>query len=94
MALIEQAAVVQRMLRHFGLPTEVPEARPARAPPRRLDETLEDQSRGAPEFDAAGEGVASREQGVSAPRVVPVASRLFPFGIPARLGDNRLHTAA
>ena len=51
-ALIEQAAVVQRILRHFGLPTEVPEPRPARAPPRRL-ETLEDQSQDAPEFDAA-----------------------------------------
>jgi hypothetical protein len=37
-ALIEQAAVVQRILRHLGLPTEVPEAR---APPRRL-ETLAD----------------------------------------------------
>jgi hypothetical protein len=51
-ALIEQAAVVQRILRHLGLPTEVPEPRPARAPPRRL-ETLEDQSQDAPEFDAA-----------------------------------------
>jgi uncharacterized protein YbaR (Trm112 family) len=31
MALIEQASVVQRILRHLGLPTEVPERRPARA---------------------------------------------------------------
>jgi hypothetical protein len=46
-ALIEQASVVQRILRHLGLPTEVPEPRPARAPPRRL-EPLEDQSRHAP----------------------------------------------
>jgi hypothetical protein len=51
-ALIDHAATVQRILRHLGLPTEVPEPRPARAPPRRLD-TLEDQSRYAPEFDAA-----------------------------------------
>jgi hypothetical protein len=51
-ALIEQASVVQRILRHLGLPTEVPEARPARAPPGRL-ETLDHQSRDAPEFDAA-----------------------------------------
>jgi len=51
-ALIEQASVVQRILRHLGLPTEVPEPRPARAPPRRL-EPLEDQSQDAPEFDAA-----------------------------------------
>jgi putative transposase len=51
-ALIEQASVVQRILRHLGLPTEVPEPRPARAPPRRL-ERLDDQSRDGPEFDAA-----------------------------------------
>jgi hypothetical protein len=51
-ALIEEASVVQRILRHLGLPTDVPEARPARAPPRQL-ETTEDESQGAPEFDAA-----------------------------------------
>jgi hypothetical protein len=51
-ALIDQASVVQPILRHLGLPTEVPEPRPARASPRGL-ETLEDQSRDAPEFDAA-----------------------------------------
>ena len=32
-ALIEQAAVMQRMLQHLGLPTDVPVPRPARAPP-------------------------------------------------------------
>ena len=32
-ALIEQAQVVQRILRHLGLPSEVPEPHPARAPP-------------------------------------------------------------
>jgi hypothetical protein len=51
-ALIEHASAVQRILRHLGLPKEVPEPRPARAPPRRL-ETLEDQARDAPEFEAA-----------------------------------------
>jgi hypothetical protein len=51
-ALIQQASVVQRILRHLGLPTEVPEPRPARAPPRRLG-TLEDHSKDAPELDAA-----------------------------------------
>ena len=50
-AVIEQASVVQRILRHVGLPTELPEPRPARAPPLRL-ETLEDQSRDVPELDA------------------------------------------
>jgi hypothetical protein len=32
-ALIEEAAVIRRILRHLGLPTEVPAARPARPPP-------------------------------------------------------------
>jgi hypothetical protein len=32
-ALIEEAAVIGRILRHLGLPTDLPVARPARAPP-------------------------------------------------------------
>ena len=32
-ALIEHASVIQRILRHLGLPAEIPEPRPARAPP-------------------------------------------------------------
>ena len=32
-ALIEEAAVIDRILRHLGLPTETPAKRPARAPP-------------------------------------------------------------
>ena len=36
-ALIEQAEVTQRILRHLNVPTEVPDACPARAPPRRID---------------------------------------------------------
>jgi len=32
-ALTDQADVVQRILRHLQLPTEVPEPRPRRAPP-------------------------------------------------------------
>ena len=51
-ALIAQASVVQRIVRHLGLPTEVPESRPARAPPRLLDPS-EDHSQNAPEFDVA-----------------------------------------
>jgi hypothetical protein len=31
--LIDQAAVIERILAHLGLPTAVPEARPARSPP-------------------------------------------------------------
>jgi hypothetical protein len=36
-ALIEQAAVIQRILRHLGLPPEIPAPNPARAPPLSLD---------------------------------------------------------
>jgi hypothetical protein len=32
-ALIQEAAVIERILRHLGLPTETPAARPAREPP-------------------------------------------------------------
>jgi hypothetical protein len=35
-ALIEEAAVIERILRHLGVPTEIPAPRPARAPPLRL----------------------------------------------------------
>jgi hypothetical protein len=31
-ALIEEAAVIDRILRHLGVPTEIPAPRPARAP--------------------------------------------------------------
>lgn len=51
-ALIDQASVIQRILRHLGLPTDVPEPRPGRAPPRRLD-PIDDQSQDATELDAA-----------------------------------------
>jgi len=34
-ALLDESAVTRRILRHLGLPTEVPAARPARAPPLR-----------------------------------------------------------
>ena len=36
-ALIEEASVIDRILRHLGLPIEIPEPRPARAPPLPLD---------------------------------------------------------
>ena len=32
-ALIEEAAVIGRILRHLGVPAEIPAPRPARAPP-------------------------------------------------------------
>jgi hypothetical protein len=51
-ALIDQAPVIQRILRHLGLLTDVPEPRPARPPPCALD-PIEDQSQDAPDFDAA-----------------------------------------
>jgi hypothetical protein len=40
-ALIEEAPVIRRTLRHLGLPTEVPEARPSRAPPMLFDPVAE-----------------------------------------------------
>jgi hypothetical protein len=33
-ALIEEASVIERILRHLHLPTEVPAPRPGRTPPR------------------------------------------------------------
>jgi hypothetical protein len=36
-ALIDQAAVIQRILRHLGLPTEIPLPCSARAPPLPFD---------------------------------------------------------
>ena len=36
-ALIEEAAVVDRILRHLGVPTQIPAPRPARAPPLRAE---------------------------------------------------------
>ena len=36
-AVIDQASVIQRILRHLGLPTEVSEPGPGRAPPLPLD---------------------------------------------------------
>ena len=89
-ALIEQASVVQRILRHLGPLTEVPEPRPARAPPgdsRRSRISLGRRSNST----RRGEGVASREGGVrAAPRSCPPTviflwySRLF--------DDNRTQT--
>jgi hypothetical protein len=38
MALIEQTQIVERILRHLGLPTDRPEPRPPRAPPLRGDD--------------------------------------------------------
>jgi hypothetical protein len=37
LALIEHASTVDRILRHLGLPTAVPEPRPARAPPAAVE---------------------------------------------------------
>jgi hypothetical protein len=52
-ALIEQAAVIDRILRHLGLPAEIPSPRPARSPPTEPD--LSDATRwdeDPPVFDA------------------------------------------
>jgi len=36
-ALIQDGAVIQRILRHLSLPSAVPEMRPSRAPPLPFD---------------------------------------------------------
>ena len=51
-ALIDQASVIQRILRHLGLPTDVPEPRPARPPPCAVG-PIDHQAQDVPEFDAA-----------------------------------------
>jgi hypothetical protein len=38
LALIDHARVVERILRHLGLPTDRPEPRPPRAPPLQVDD--------------------------------------------------------
>jgi hypothetical protein len=38
LALIEQARIVERILRHPGRPTDRPVPRPARAPPLHVDD--------------------------------------------------------
>jgi hypothetical protein len=38
LALIEHARIVERIFRHLGLPTDRPELRPARAPPRHVED--------------------------------------------------------
>jgi hypothetical protein len=48
-ALIENARVLERILRHLGLPTDRPEPRPARAPP---DVVLDRELQLIPGFDA------------------------------------------
>lgn len=51
-ALIAQASVMRRILRHLGLSPDLPEPRPARAPPRPLTVT-DGPVQNVPEFDAA-----------------------------------------
>jgi hypothetical protein len=41
LALIEQRRTVERILRHLGLPTDLPELRSARAPPLPVDDPAE-----------------------------------------------------
>ena len=50
-ALIEEASVIERILRHLHLPTEVPTPRPGRAPPP-LDAGLFNQDTDIAVFDS------------------------------------------
>jgi hypothetical protein len=51
-AVIDRPSVIQRILRHLGLPTDVPGPRPARVPPRPLTVT-DGPVQDAHKFDAA-----------------------------------------
>ena len=50
LALVEPGTISQRILRHLGVPAEVPAARPPRAPPLAYD--ADDQSASLPVFDS------------------------------------------
>jgi hypothetical protein len=52
LALIEHASTVERILRHLGLPADLPEPRPARAPPPRIQNSDLRWDDGATAFDA------------------------------------------
>jgi hypothetical protein len=91
-ALIEQASVVQRILRHLGLPTEVPEPRPARHRPgdsrdsRINPETLLNSM-------PPGEVVASRKEGCRRAASFLFPDDDFPLVFPL-FGDNQPQTEA
>jgi hypothetical protein len=59
-ALIDQAPVIQRILRHLGLPTDVPEPCPARPPPWPLDP-----------IEVDGDGCRGQAEGVVAGKRAP-----------------------
>ena len=44
-ALIDRPSVIQRILSYLGLPTEIPDPRPARAPPLGEDGPVPDTTR-------------------------------------------------
>jgi hypothetical protein len=52
-ALVDNRRVVERILRHLGLPTDPPEPRPARSPPYGRTPFVDTESRLIPGFDAA-----------------------------------------
>jgi ribosomal protein S27E len=57
-ALIEEAAVIDRILRHLGLPTEIPASPPARAPPLPFESGSRRHRRGETELDSCGSSAA------------------------------------
>jgi hypothetical protein len=78
-ALIEQASVIQRILRHLGLPSDLPEPRPARAPPGSFARSRISRKT-LPNSTAPAEGMASRTRGVGSGR--PLASPSVVFRLP------------
>jgi hypothetical protein len=81
-ALIEQASVVHRILRHLGLPTEVAEPRPARAPPREPAVFPDESQATASEWTPHGDRVIPHGSRVDGPASLAVDQRFFAWPWP------------
>ena len=87
-ALIEQASVIQRILRHLELPTDAPESRPARAPPGSLSGSRI--SRKTPTNSTpAAEGMTSRREVCRSGRPPGLPVGVFPLPLSADSPKNR-----
>jgi hypothetical protein len=77
-ALIDQASMIPRILRHLGLPTDVPEPRPGRPPPCALTRSRINR-RMPPNSTPPGEGMASRWEGCRLDALPRFADDPFPL---------------
>ena len=95
-ALIDQAPVIHRILRHLGLPTDVPEPQPARAPPWPL-ERIATQFHDVPNSTPPGEHRASCGEGCrlrAQPHVPAAPRRPFPLAVRLPTGSQSAPTPA